>query len=244
MTIPSPPPSIWSFARHWRDTFGAVLMAMLAEALLLLGVAVWLTRQLSAPPVAPSFGPLQLDLAEPPTPEPPPFEEILADPASEPAPADREPSPREPEPEPEPDSSEASSRPVTRLSSPRAPAPMPLPDTSALPRRGNVGPSRPAPPEANGQARRINEFVERLNAALRSASRYPEEARGMKLSGRVHISVHYRDGRVWAPSILRSSGFPILDRAVLEGVVRAEWPPPPPGLEGREIVVPITGSFW
>jgi hypothetical protein len=38
--------------------------------------------------------------------------------------------------------------------------------------------------------------------------------------------------------------FPALDQAVLDGARHALWPPAPPELEGREIVVPIMGSFW
>ena len=53
-----------------------------------------------------------------------------------------------------------------------------------------------------------------VNIALRDASHYPDSARGMRLSGRVYIVVHYRDGKAWGPRIVQSSGFPALDQAV------------------------------
>jgi len=242
---------ISSLVLHARDTFGAMLVALLAESLLLLGTTIWLTRHLSAPPIVSTFGPIELDLTKLPTPEPTP----TAPPPPAPAVAEREPPADAPVPEqsaqeqpvplPEQPSQEA---PIHRIA-PSRPVPEsgpPLPDLSLLPHEqaARAGPLQPAPPWANGQTNHLNEFFQQLNAALRSASHYPEEARGMKLSGRVYMRVHYRDGKVWAPSIVRSSGFAILDQAVLDGVAHAVWPPPPPELKGREIVVPIMGSFW
>ncbi|MBY6239690.1 energy transducer TonB [Methylosinus sp. Sm6] len=243
-----------AFVAQWRGTFGAAVIALLAEAALLIAAALWLTRHSSAPVADQSFGPIQLDLTTLPTPEPPPQEpeQPSGASASEPAPTPDASSPPPEPPSEEPTvprsdlpAKEAPSPPVAPRRYVRDLPPAPLPDLSLLPRRqAAVGLSRPAPPNANGDAAQLTEFVERLNAALRSASVYPKEARGLKLTGRVLVRVHYRDGKVWDPSIIRSSGFAVLDKAVLEGVVRAVWPPPPRGYEGRELVVPINGAFW
>ncbi|ATQ70099.1 MULTISPECIES: energy transducer TonB [Methylosinus] len=241
-----------AFVAQWRGTFGAAAMALLAEAALLVAAALWLTSHPSASAIDQSFGPIQLDLTRLPTPEPPPQE---PDPpaggsASEPTPDASSPESAPPGEEPtvplsDRPSRETPSQPVAPRRYVRDLPPAPLPDLSRLPRRqAAVGPSRRAPPNANGDATQLTEFIERLNDALRSASIYPKEARGVRLTGRVLVRVHYRDGKVWDAAITRSSGFAVLDKAVLEGVVRAVWPPPPPGFEGRELIVPINGSFW
>lgn len=236
-----------------RGVWGPLLAAVITEVLILAGAALWLAGRPSAsPPISPVWGPLQLDISKPATPEPAPAappspsepaksEQVAKDnqPAEEAPPQDT----RDMAPQAPPD--ETPSQAIARVL-PAEPAPMPLPDLSLLPRddAAHVGPRQPAPPHANGQVDRLSQFIQALNAALRDASHYPDSARGMKLSGRVYIVMHYRDGKAWGPRIVQSSGFPALDRAVIDGVTRAIWPPPPPGLEGREIEVPIMGSFW
>jgi TonB family protein len=236
-----------------RGVWGPLLVATITEVLILAGAALWLMGRPSAlPPISPAWGPLQLDLTKPATPEPAP-----AAPPSPPEAAKSEQTPRDnPPPEDAPPQDtpdmaaqappeEPPSQAISRAF-PADTAPMPLPDLSLLPRdaAAHAGPHQPAPRDANGQVDRVSQFLQALNDALRDASHYPDSARGKKLSGRVYIVVRYRDGKAWAPRIVQSSGFAALDQAVIEGVTRATWPPPPPGLEGREIDVPIMGSFW
>jgi protein TonB len=123
---------------------------------------------------------------------------------------------------------------------------MPRPDLSLLPHddAAHRGPQQAAPRQANGQADEVNQFFQKLNAALSAAALYPQAARSMKLSRKVRIAVHYCDGKAWGPQILQSSGFPVLDQAFLDRLARAAWPPPPPGFEGRELILPTVGSFW
>lgn len=122
---------------------------------------------------------------------------------------------------------------------------IPLPDLSLLPRddAAHNGPRQAAPRLANGQVDRLSAFYQQLNAALNAAAHDLGAGRGQK-PGRVQIAVHYRDGKAWGAWIVQSSGSPAFDQVVLDGVTRAVWPSPPPGLEGREIIVPIVGSFW
>lgn len=202
-------------------------------------------------PVKPAFGPVRLDLTKLPTPEPAATDPAAAAGAvSSPPERDAKPEPKaaeaKPTPHPAPDRSPAGE---PKLVSPSKLASFDLPDLSKLPPQdnpANVGPKQAAPPMSNGQAIRMSEFFRQVNAALRAAMVYPDQARsmGMKLAGRVQIAVHYRDGKAWSPRIMKSSGIPVLDQAVLDAVARTTWPPPPPGLEGREIVLPVLGSFW
>ena len=236
-----------------RGVWGPLLVALITEVLILAGAALWLSGRPSAsPPISPMWGPLQLDISKPATPEPAP---AAPPPPTEPAKSEQAPHdvppPEEAPPQDTPDMApqappeEAPSQ-AMASAVPAEAAPMPLPDLSLLPRdeAAHAGPRQPAPRNANGQVDRISQFIQELNAALRDASHYPDSMRGMKLSGRVTIVMHYRDGKAWGPRIVQSSGFPALDQAVIDGVARATWPPPPPGLEGREIDVPIMGSFW
>jgi periplasmic protein TonB len=256
MTPAASPPPVSSFARGAaRRIWTPLAIAFLVEALLLVPCGFWLARRAALPtvPVAPAFGPLRLTLRRPPTPE--------AAATAPPAPTQSA-APKETSPAPE-----ARAEEVPKLVQPdQAPAPAPrrklahhqppppklvapeedLPNLALLP-HGNPappGPKRPAPPLSNGQLIRISEFNREVNEALHAAAHDLTTERGIKMTGRVEIAVHYRDGKAWGAWIVRSSGLPALDQAVLDGVARAVWPPPPPGLEGRELIIPILGSFW
>jgi len=203
-----------------------------------------------APP-RPAFGPIQLDLTKLPTREPAPqapesgappdvIEKSAPAPAepAEPAAAettDRVPEALEPEAPP--------ARRVSRTAKYDSP---PLPDRSLLPHdmAAHLGPPQAAPPKANGLLLRTSEFSRQLNEALRVAAQQLKTDRLIKSNGQVEIAIHYRDGKVWGPWVLRSSGISALDQVMLDGVARANFPPPPPGFEGRELVIPILGSFW
>jgi hypothetical protein len=123
---------------------------------------------------------------------------------------------------------------------------MPLPNLALLPKDHTErdGPDQPAPRPANGQVDQMSEFIRKVNEALRAAGRHLNATRGIKFTGIVDIAVHYKDGRAWGPWIVKSSGFPELDQATLEAATMASWPPPPPDLAGRELVLPVNGSFW
>jgi periplasmic protein TonB len=247
--VSAPPPPAAIRAAPTRGVWGPLLAALITEVLILVGAALWLTSRPSAsPPINPAWGAMQPATPEP-APAAPPSPANPAEP--EQAPRDNPPPEEAAPPQDTPDMApqappEETTKPAISPALPDDPAPMPLPDMSLLPRDDTapVGPRQPAPRNANGQTDKVSQFLQKLNDALRDASHYPDSARGMKLSGRVYIVVHYRDGKAWGPRIVQSSGFPALDQAVIEGAARATWPPPPPGFEGREIDVPIIGSFW
>ncbi|MDR3465279.1 MAG: hypothetical protein P4M07_04975 [Xanthobacteraceae bacterium] len=254
MTVPDPPPPCARVVvptTTTRRIWGALVVAAAVELLLFAPAILWLAGHDSPPPVQSAWGPVQLDLSKLPTPE--------AAAAAPPAPAP----PAEPEaaqqPAPAPDPIDTSpgqladrapvetpSRSVPPTHYVTAPAPLPLPDLSLLPHDAttHIGPQQAAPPLANGRVPEPDDFSRKLNEALREASRKLNSSRGIKLTGRVLIVMHYRDGKAWGPQVLRSSGFAELDQAAIDGVAQAKWPPAPHGLEGRELVIPIMGSFF
>lgn len=141
-----------------------------------------------------------------PAPEPPPPEQISppeppppkTDPLPEPT---REPAPQitpKPEPHPEP------SKPRVRT----APA--------------NVTPAGTANPTAPSKATPTTGARPRFNPK----PAYPAEARQLRQQGRVILAVQVSaDGRAASVSLARSSGFPLLDAAAVEGVRRWTFVP-------------------
>jgi outer membrane biosynthesis protein TonB len=253
MTLPVSPSASSSPippARATRRVWVSLLVAFIAEALILLAGAVWMISHGLAPP-RPALGSIRLDLTKLPTPapapaappaSPEPAAEIAAKPAPEaPTAPDAPPVPTAPDRPPP----EVLDRPVARRQAALESPPMPLPDLSLLPRDdAPAGRRQPAPPQANGQMILLSEFNRQLNEALRAAARDLKSSRGIKTTGQVEITLHYRDGKAWGLQILRSSGSSAIDQAMLHALAQATWPPPPRGLEGHEIILPITGSIW
>ncbi|HVJ52720.1 MAG TPA: hypothetical protein VM689_09675 [Aliidongia sp.] len=233
-----------------------MLAAFAVEALIAAAILLWLAQRPPLPAASPQFGPIRLDLTKLPTLEPaataPPSSAAASEAApAKPVPEAVKPVPETAKPAPEQPMREftPAARPDHRPPPPHAapkPPPLPLPDLSLLPAEeaAAAGPLRPAPPKGNGQAIDVSEFMRQVDETLHKAAHDMNVLRGIKLTGRVVLAVHYRDRRAWDPKILKSSGFPILDKAVADAVALAVWPPPPPGLEGREIIIPITGWFW
>jgi outer membrane biosynthesis protein TonB len=229
--------------------FGPLLIALLVEGLLLAAVGFWLTRHMG-PAVQPAFGPIRLDLTKPPTLQPAPTAPpAAAAPAAPERASEAEPTPRPAQPVPDPPPPDVSAdAPDEEMAPPSAAedlSTMPLPNLALLPRDSNgpTGPEQPAPPHANGQMEQISEFIRKANEALRIAGHHLSTVRGIRLTGTVGIAVHYKDGKAWGAWITKSSGLAALDEATLDAASRAVWPPPPPGMEGRELVLPIAGTF-
>lgn len=226
-----------------------MLLAFAVEALILAVSVLWLARHPPPPAVSPQFGPIRLDLTKLPTPEPAPTGPQASAAAKSPVPT--KPAPETAKPVPKQPTRER----TTALTPSREPSPpQSTPDSSPASSSdfslspsvdsAAAGPPLPAPPKGNGQAIDVSEFMRQVNAALHKAAHNINMMRGIKLVGRVVIAIHYRDGKAWDPRILKSSGFPTLDQSVAEATTQAKWPPPPPGLEGREIVIPVSGFFW
>jgi periplasmic protein TonB len=248
------PPANSSFlpAASRRRIWGPMLVAFAVEALILAVVVFWLAKHSAPPTPSSQFAPIRLDITKPPTPDPAPTA------PAKPTPEMAKPTPKQPTQE----RTAATTPSHTPPQVASQPSPAPLPDTSpqTAPNPSSsassdftlsppqvsaaAGPPLPAPPKGNGQVIDISEFQRQINTALHEAAHKMNVLRGIKMIGQVQLVVHYRDGKAWDPRILKSSGFPMLDHAVTDAVAEAEWPPPPRGLEGREIIIPIAGSFW
>lgn len=252
-TLPPAAPSFVPAVSRGR-IWAPMLMAFAVEALILAIVVFWLAKHSSPPAAGPQFAPIRLDITKPPTPEPAPTA------PARPTPEMTKPAPKQPTQERT--TATPPSRTPPQVAPQPQPSPVPSPDTppqtapnpssSASPDftlspsevSAAAGPPLPAPPKGNGQVIDISVFQRQINTALHEAAHKMNVLRGIKMIGQVELVVHYRDGKAWDPRIIKSSGFPMLDHAVTDAVAEAEWPSPPRGLEGREIIIPIAGSFW
>jgi protein TonB len=150
--------------------------------------------------------------------------------------------PPKPEPKPEP-------RPAAKpkLQLPRQPVqqvpqeqqlPLPLPSQTAPPQVASI--PRAAPPSATVSA----DYRTLLSGWLESHKRYPEDARQRGEQGRAVLRFRVdRYGRVIDYSVVSSTGFADLDRAVEAMMRGATMPPFPASMPQPEIEVSVTIRF-
>lgn len=87
-------------------------------------------------------------------------------------------------------------------------------------------------------------YAAQVQRAVSRARVYPRVARDRGLEGRVAFRlVLSGDGRLLASQLLRSSGAMTLDRAALETVRRAAYPPAPAALEAARLPVAVEVIF-
>lgn len=115
----------------------------------------------------------------------------------------------------------------------------PKPQARAQPRTNLPRAARAAAPAPgfNGAAASSwkSEIVERIS----SVKEYPEAARPASGTAVVAFSVN-RNGQILGARLARSSSSPLLDRAALETVRRANpVPAPPPGVPGGSFTIPL-----
>lgn len=118
---------------------------------------------------------------------------------------------------------------------PPAQAADPVPETTA-PR------SLPAPPARQLASNAEANWQALLLGHLEKFRRYPAAAQARRVQGVAHIRFRVtRDGRVLSSEVLRSAGSPVLDRAAMETLRRAQpLPPiPPEQPDVMEVTVPI-----
>ena len=219
---------------------------------------LWAPRDRPVPAVAVALlSPAELAaLMRPPTPPPP----VAA------APQDAAPAQPLPMPPPlvPPPAAEAPAPPMTTLApafdaaEPLGVGEAPLGEASGQAAQG--GAARPAPavagesgpaaeaaePEVDPEELRVA-YAAQVQRAVTRARVYPRVARDRGLEGRVLFQlVLSRDGRLLSSQLLRSSGAMTLDRAALETIRKAAYPPAPPMLEGERlpfaVEVVFTGS--
>lgn len=121
----------------------------------------------------------------------------------------------------------------------------------APPVSGDPDTASPAPeavepavePAVDPEALRVA-YAARVQRAVARARVYPQVARDRGLEGRVAFQlVLSREGRLLTSQLLRSSGAMTLDRAALETVRRAAYPPVPADLDGERVPVAVEVVF-
>jgi len=103
-------------------------------------------------------------------------------------------------------------------------------------------PGTEAMPE-DSEALRVD-YMARVQRAVTRARVYPRVARDRGLEGRVVFQlVLSPDGALLAAQLLQSSGAMTLDRAALETVRKAGYPPAPAGFEAERLTVAVEVVF-
>lgn len=121
------------------------------------------------------------------------------------------------------------------------PIPSPVPVPNAVPPPPPQPPLQPQPPQQVDMAQIRNDYFSQLHAAIDAAKVYPREAVLSGATGTVTVSFDFNNGQVSNVHIDRSSQTRSLDRAAMDAVERAHYPPPPPQLANQTLhfVVPI-----
>lgn len=116
---------------------------------------------------------------------------------------------------------------------PAIPSPIPVPN-AIPPQPPQPPPVATPPPQVNLAAIRANFYAE-LHAAIDAAKVYPRQAILSGATGTATVSFDYHDGSVSNIRIDRSSGDRSLDRAAMDAVRNAHYPPPPSQFQGQTL---------
>jgi protein TonB len=202
----------------------ALGLAILLEALLLVGATVVLA---SATQVKPAISePVTITLVSeeppppPPKPKPPP-------PKAKPQPKPVPPTPPQPTPPPMP-------MPV---------APVPVVETPSAFTEPVKPQPLPPPPVPSGKVDQSLEYAAKVRAAVQAAVFYPPAAAALRFSGRVRLEFHLQDGISGEAHVLVTSGMGIIDRAALQSVQSAHYPEPPGDMRGADRVYQVWVEF-
>ncbi len=114
-----------------------------------------------------------------------------------------------------------------------SPVPSALPTPPAPPK-----PATPAPPDITST------FREEVTAAVQAAMQYPYAARMAHIEGKTQVAFDYLDGSASNPSIASSSGYDMLDKAAIQAVESAHYPPAPHSLSGKQLRILIWVRFY
>ncbi len=83
----------------------------------------------------------------------------------------------------------------------------------------------------------------RIRDAVQAAMHYPASARMMGVTGRARLQLQYRGGGLLGSALLQSSGTSVLDDAALAAARTAHYPPAPPEIEGRTLLLLVWVEF-
>lgn len=229
-----------------------LIVALIAETALVITGALWLVPVVPQQPV--HEPPFQVSLVQ----APPAASKPKISRSSPVTKAQRKPAPRPiiPKPESRP-KHQPKPQPQLKLKpNPQTMAPSRTPEVvKQLPKRKQPPAShRPRPPPASNPesvpspaqtevARLTASFKEQVRAAVLSAANYPRAARMFGLQGQAEIAFDFRDGQVSNVHIARSSNVVVLDQAALRAVRTADYPTPPPALNGKRLQFSIVIRF-
>ena len=102
----------------------------------------------------------------------------------------------------------------------------------------------PPPPEAvAGKAEPSAEYAAKVHAAVQAAHYYPPAASSLHYAGRVRVEFHLFDTVPSQIRLLVVSGIGLIDRAALQAVQNAQYPEPPPEIQGTDHVYQVWVEF-
>lgn len=196
-----------------KSSFQAFGLAIVIELVLLAGAAFALTNSESTKSIQSSSVTITLANEEPQPPKPP---------APKPKPQPK------PLPEPKPQLPQEEPKPV-------------LPQVAEA--EANVFTEPPPPVPVVGPAEPSAEYAAKVHAAVQAAHFYPPAAVSLHFSGRVRVEFHLRDVAVSQIRLLVASGIGLIDRAALQAVQNAQYPEPPPELQGSDHTYQVWVEF-
>ncbi len=172
----------------------------------------------------------------PPKPEPPKPKLVERPPPPKPKPPEKKPEPPKPMPEPLPQ--QTATQPAAEPQPTYRPAP-PAPVVAAAP----VAVPMPAAPRMAPDPSLEANYLGLLVATLEKHKEYPRRAQQRRQQGTVQLRFQLnRDGSISSYSVHRSSGYRLLDEAVIEMIQRATPLPPIPVALNKsvmDIVLPV-----
>lgn len=237
-TTDAPAPRHWPQAQPPRSRLWQALgTAATLEAVAVGGLLAWIALHPAAAPL--KALPIEIEAV---TPAPEPVVTPPAPPSKPLPPAPAPPTLRShpsPAPRPAPAPQATASLPVSAEPSETLAAPAPV--AAAAPATPPA-PTPPPPPPA-GPAGPSSEYIAKVKAAVQAAFIYPPAAAAMDFHGRTRVRFTLRGTTPSAAQVLVGSGMGLVDRAALQSVQAASYPPPPPEMKGAEASFEVWVEF-
>lgn len=218
--------------RSWQS-FG---LAITIEVLAIATVVAWIVAH--SPQPVPQVMPITIESMQP---EPAPALPAPEAPKSLPLPQARPIMPPRPAPRPVPQPEALPPMPAQEI--PVTPPPMVSAPTafSAPPVIAAAPPAPPPPPPV--QLGPPAEYIAKVKAAVQAAAVYPPAAVALNFRGRTRVEFKLKDGVSSQARVVTGSGMGLVDRAALQSVQAALYPPSPAVLAGKEEIYQVWVEF-
>ena len=168
----------------------------------------------------------------------------LMDAPEEPKPK-AEPTPPPPKPIIKPVMKPEPIKPLPETSKP-IPEPVKVPETPVAPTPFVEKPIEPPPPVVtpkSNEAEVLMEYTAKIRAAVQSALLFPKSAEAMGLTGRTRVEFTLFQGHQSQAKVITSSGVNMFDRAALQAVTDAAYPPLPDTIKNQARTFEIWVEF-